>query len=261
MEDRIRDWLKSQGYPLEMRVARSFRAAGFQVIQSEFYEDVETGAQRETDVTARIDCHFPGVLARIEFVIECKSTPNKPWILFTAERLLADPARVVQRAGSKLGAKVLMRLCQRKDVQNLDLFQFHGRSAYGLTQAFTTGSDVTYAAATSVSNATAAEIKRANWYTSAGHPICYIVFPLIVVDAQLMEAYLKDDGEIAVNKVNSGTLVWRHRLVGEVHTIIGLIRSNQVETFATKMVDCCRRFFELSNEAITGVATEGEDVK
>lgn len=261
MEKKIREWLQSQGYPLEMRVARLFRAQGFRIVQSEFYEDTETGTQRETDLTARIDYKFDGVNARIEFVVECKSTPDKPWILFTGGRGLANLARVAQRAASKLGTKALMRLCQRKDIQDLPQFQMHKHSAYGLTQAFTTGNDITYAAATSVSKATAAVIKEADMYTSFGYPLCLIVFPLIVIDAELVETYLKDHGEVAVNRIDSGTLAWRHRLVGEPHTIIRLLRIDEVESYAAEMIASCNKFFELARGTINEIGTELKKAK
>jgi hypothetical protein len=257
VEKKIREWLQSQGYPLEMKVARLFHSHGFRIVQSEFYKDAETGTQRETDVTARIDCECNGVYTRIQFVIECKSTPNKPWVLFTGGgAALAAPARVAQRAASKYGTKALMRLCQRRDIQDLPQFQMHKRSAYGLTQAFTTGNDITYAAATSVSKAVSAEIKKADTYTAGGDPICLIVFPLIVIDAELVETHLDDGGELAVNRINSGTLAWRHRLVGEPHTIIRVLRIAEVEAYAAEMFTSCQKFFELARDTIGEIGRE-----
>ena len=258
MEKKIKEWLESQGYPLEMKVARLFRAQGFRIVQSEFYEDTETGKWRETDLTACIDYRCDRVHARIEFVVECKSTPKKPWVLFTGGQGLADPARVAQCAASKLGTEALMRLCQRKDIQDLALFQMHSRTAYGMTQAFTTGNDITYTAATSVSKATAAEIKEADSYASLVEPICLFVFPLIVIDAELVETHLQDNGEIAVNSINSGTLAWRQRLVGAPHTIIRLLRIDEVESYTKEMFASCQKFFELANGTINLISTEIE---
>jgi len=256
MEERIREWLEKQGYPLEMKVARLFHAQRFRIVQSEYYEDAETGTPRETDVTAHIDCECGGVSVRIEFMIECKSTHDKPWVLFTSGRGLADPARVAQRAASKIGSKALMKLCQRKEIQDLALFQMHERTAYGMTQAFTTGNDITFSSATSVSKATAAEIAKAEKYTSLGHPICLFVFPLIVIDAQLVEAYLDNDGELVVNRADSGTLAWRHRLVGEPHTIIRVLRVDEVDSYAAEMFTSCRNFFDLACEALSQIGQE-----
>lgn len=256
MEEQIRKWLETQGYPLEMMVARLFRANRFRIVQSEYYKDADTGAQRETDITARVDHEFDGLLVRIEFVIECKSTPEKPWVLFTGGRGLADPARVAQRAASRLGSKALMQLCQRKDIQDLALFRMHEHSAYGMTQAFTTGNDVTFASATSVSKATSAEIAEVNEYSSVASPVCLIVIPLIVINAELAEAYLDDGGELVVARTNSGTLTWRHQLVGEPHTIIRVMRLQEVESYAADMFASCTQFFDLARDTFKGIAAE-----
>ena len=51
MIPKVRNWLETQGYTLEMRAASAFRAIGFDVRQSSHYDDPETGKSREIDVT------------------------------------------------------------------------------------------------------------------------------------------------------------------------------------------------------------------
>ena len=103
MEDRIHEWLESQGYPLEMQVAREFARNGFRVLQSDYYDDFESGDSREIDVVAHMQTMIGELLVRVEFVIECKASRDKPWVLFTQHRSFADPARVAQRVASKHG--------------------------------------------------------------------------------------------------------------------------------------------------------------
>ena len=50
IEKKLKKWLNEQGYPLEMQVAESFRKAGFDVSQSDYYLDPETNILREIDV-------------------------------------------------------------------------------------------------------------------------------------------------------------------------------------------------------------------
>ena len=97
LKEKLRNWLESQGYPLEMRVARSFRRHNFRVFKSDYYKDPDSGVMRETDVRPSLQDEIHGVLGRIGFVIECKQSKDKPWVLFTGATSLADPARVVQR--------------------------------------------------------------------------------------------------------------------------------------------------------------------
>ena len=49
---KIRNWLDTQGYPLEMKVARCFQKAGFRVSSSEYYLDPDERKPREIDVIA-----------------------------------------------------------------------------------------------------------------------------------------------------------------------------------------------------------------
>src|SRR6476469_3471123 len=68
----VRTWLDKQGFPLEMRTASAFRAAGFDVRQSSYYVDAETGKAREIDVIAYDPDPLMLGLTRIVFVLECK---------------------------------------------------------------------------------------------------------------------------------------------------------------------------------------------
>lgn len=47
---KVQAWLDSQGYPLEMKVARCFQNAGFHVSSSEYYIDPDEKKPREIDL-------------------------------------------------------------------------------------------------------------------------------------------------------------------------------------------------------------------
>lgn len=258
MESKVHEWLTSQGYPLEMYVARTFNQSGFRVVQSDYFEDTESGDSREIDVNAFAQESVGDVLLRITFAIECKVTPSKPWVLFTQRRQLGDPARVAQRGCSKIGRKLVKTLAHNATVQALPLFQIPERPAYGITQAFTTGNDVAYVAAMSVSKAAGGQIRSANKHSSIGHPMCLLVFPVIVVDGQLVEAYLRDDGEMTVAAIDSGVLIWRNPVMHNLHNIITIIRRDCVESFATTMRESCATVFDVARNTIPKLANDRE---
>ena len=52
---RVEDWLRDQGYPLEMRTARVFRRRGWFLHHSRRYKDPTLGKEREIDVLAFYD--------------------------------------------------------------------------------------------------------------------------------------------------------------------------------------------------------------
>ena len=117
LKDKVAQWLDTQGYPLEMQVAREFLKERFTVRQSEYYEDPETKVAREADVIAYAQAELAGCLTKLTVCAECKVSNDKPWILLTSpQRALAKPARVVQRAASRLGAMLLQSSCTRREL-------------------------------------------------------------------------------------------------------------------------------------------------
>jgi hypothetical protein len=142
-------WLRGQGYPLEMVVAGTFKDAGFDVTQSEYYEELETHKFREIDVAARwmervkaqIDAPG-GLLICLSVLIECKASADKPWVLFASSTKPLADARA--RPSTETGNLLIKGF---RDLWDGTLLEHEIRwPAYGVTQAFTTGSDAAYTA-------------------------------------------------------------------------------------------------------------------
>jgi len=243
LEDKVRVWLDEQGYPLEMRVACAFRRAGFRVTQSDYYCDPTTKAQREIDVVAYIDCEIEERVVRIQFMVECKMSRSKPWLMFCSPDIrLAPQARVAQRTASSFASAALNGLARRKEIQDLELFSITEPPAYGATQAFTTGSDVVYSALTSVGAAATAEAKE-------GSQLVYLIlFPVVVVEGKLFSCTLKDDASISVTESNRGTLLWRNPIAGKPHTIVSILSDSCLQDFATASAKSIQQFFALSHD-------------
>lgn len=215
-----------------MIVAHAFRRVGFRTIQSEYYKDPETGKSREIDVSASMQRFVHDILTRVRFCVECKLARDRPWIMFTSsDIMLADPARVVQRPASTLGYALLESICRRKDIQNLPNFLVPERPGYGLTQAFTSGQDVPYAAIMAAAKATIAEAEDADRGSRSQGPICEILFPVVVIDGTLFECYLDEADEVITEEIRIGTLVWRSPVVGMPHTIVQVVTLPAFEDF------------------------------
>lgn len=224
-------WLKEQGYPLEMTVARAFRKVGFHIIQSEYYDDPETGKHREIDVSSSIQKRMNNFLGRVGFCVECKLAKDKPWIIFTSlEIQLADPARIVQRVASSLGHVLLNRVCEHEDIQDLPMFCIPQRPGYGLTQAFTDNEDIPYSAVMAAAKAAFAQAKSAD-EAAFMKPVCEILFPVVVIDGKLFECYLDSSGEVITGEICTGTLVWRSPVIGMPHTIVHIVTLPVIDSF------------------------------
>jgi hypothetical protein len=257
LQDKIRAWLDEQGYPLEMRVASAFRRAGFRVFQSDYYRDRQSETYRETDIVASADHRVGALLIRVQFVIECKSSRSKPWLLFCSpEASLAPPARVAQRSASKLAAAALGRLAQRKEVQDLDLFQIVDPPAYGATQAFTTGNDVVYSALTGVGSAVSSRARDVDDERRLKRSFCMILFPVVVFEGRLFSCVLKDDAAIAISEKERATLLWRNPVAGEPHTIVSILTDRALKEFAESSISSVKQFFALAESDFTAVLTE-----
>jgi hypothetical protein len=252
LKNKVATWLEEQGYPLEMRVASILHNVGFRVVQSEYFVDPDSGDARELDVVAFKQVVIEKALFRISLLIECKRSVDKPWLLFTSDKArLADPARVVQRAANSLGRRFLEDVSGNADVQKLSLLSLPERSAYGVTQAFTTGKDTCYSAVTSVSKATLATVAKLDDRREADsrslnffrreRDIFSIVLPVVVVDGKLFEVHLDKSGSMHVDEINSGTLLWRNPVVGMPHTIVNIVSAANFENFsndARASIDC-----------------------
>lgn len=247
INDRITDWLNSQGYPLEMSVAEVLQNLNFNVRQSEYYIDEESAQHREIDIVASLQKEVGDKLIRISLILECKVSKDKPWIIFTSKNTrIATPGRVAQRAGSKFGNIILRNLAHKKEIQDLNLFSLPERPGYGLTQAFTSGNDVAYNSCISVSKATRAIVIQADQIRNERY--VNISFPILVIDGRLFETYLNDSNEMSVNEVSQGILLWRNPVIGMPHTVINVITKDVLEDYFSSIRTDILKIFDYISE-------------
>ncbi|MFK4474902.1 hypothetical protein ABH897_004670 [Paenibacillus sp. RC73] len=228
--DRLIDWLNTQGYPLEMNVAEVLQKMKYNVLQSEYFIDEESGNHREIDIVASLHKEIGNIFIRINFIVECKVSKEKPWVIFTSKNTrLAPPARIAQRAGSRAGKIILRNIAHVDEIQQLNLFSLPERPGYGLTQAFTSGNDVAYNPCVSVSKATRSIAKE--YDAQRNERYVNISFPVIVIDGKLFETYLNVNNEMCVSEVNKGILLWRNPIVGMPHTVITVLTKDILEDY------------------------------
>jgi len=272
LKTKVYKWLLKQGYPLEMTVANAFREVGFQVTQSEYYSDPETEEAREIDIVASDSKSISRKIVKIKFVVECKVSKDKPWVLFSSSKKgLPGHSKVVQRAGSKLGIRLLRSISDLENIQDLSLFRFSSSPAYGMTQAFTSGKDICYSAAMAVAKATLASISKADEVPKdfASRIILNrtslfeIIFPVIVIEGRLFEAYLSEESpsDLKVSEVDQGILLWRNPIVGRRFTIINVINTNYLNEFCQNAKDASELILKKSDKEILDGLIEQEKKK
>lgn len=224
LDERVTKWLQDQGYPLEMRSAAEFRAAGFIVRQSQHYMDAESGKSRETDVVCLAKDQL-GV-ALIRFVVECKAT-GKPWVVLSSPYTLDSYNRLF--ALGHLSApfrEVLIDLTMndRGALSALKWFKKDGRVGFNVVQAFSKGEDAPFTAAMSV-------VKASLWLHEDGAKFT-ASFPVIVVDAPLYEGYLGEAGEILLQRVDEAEYFFGAH-VGMAHpTCVRIVSKDALPRFS-----------------------------
>lgn len=213
MNNKIKEWLEKQGYPLEMKVAKELKHAGFASTQSHFYKDLETSKHREIDVVASYTFSNNRNEINFQFVIECKNNKDKPWVAFSDK--LTKPSfetYITRRPASKIGSKYLEHLKSLDEVRSKELFKVPSSFAYNVTEAFETNSDKVYTALMSVINAIKYRRERVNTETKFNN-LCEIYFPVIVIGGKLFDCYLNDENENTVEEIGHKYLLWRNNIL------------------------------------------------
>lgn len=204
LEDKILKWIDKEGYPLELKATQILRTIGFEVGQSIFYLDSESSDTREIDIVAYKYYKIKDKWVTFAFVIECKSSRDKPWIAFTSkeERLYPNDF-IIHRNANIQGKKTLKSLAKIDKIKDLELFKLGNRTAYNLIRAFSDGIDVTYKATMSTTKATSALVEKANKLDD----VYRFFFPIILIDSKLFDCHLDSDDELKVTEIENVGLV------------------------------------------------------
>ena len=250
IEKKLKDWLSNQGYPLEMVVAESFRRSGFDVSQSDYYPDPESNILREIDVIARKGILVgDDIFTDISYVIECKSTNKKPWILFTSENTRPyDP--VIEPdyyMGTNIAEDLLLSLAIDEKLNKLTpCYHEQKRHGYGLVQSFSAGTDMAYKAIMGAAKSALSIIHKNN-KPSFGRR-CNIIFPLVVIEGRLFESYIQNSSDPEINEIPFGHLMWKGSISERSTIPITVVTNNFIPEFVRKallssiwLIEFCRK--------------------
>lgn len=220
LEDRVQKWLGEQGYPLEMRVARQFRSNSWWVLQASYYSDVETKQQREIDIIAYRNHYLEGSkspLLEISICVECKYSKDKPWILFSSENREEPTSFLLPVLSTDTFASLEKTIMELNPLPK-SLFKPQSRLGYGLTQAFTTSKDLAYEAVMGVAKAAIAKAQERP-RNKINEQLISLVFPVVLVDGILFEAFLSHQGEVELHKSEHGILNLSYEFSSMEHPI------------------------------------------
>ena len=235
LEDNLKAWLTESGFPLEMRVAATWEAAGFGISQGVYFVDPETSTARETDVLAAKENFVGAGALTFIVVVECKGGPDGAWILFPRSGgPIPARTRVVRLGTIRANRPYLSRIARRADVQAHPAFASSRQPAYGLVHALRDKKpDLAYAALMSVAKASVAILKEIT--SEADDDMFQVVWPVIVTETPLYEAHLTPAHEIELERVSRGQVVWRHPVVSADLFVIDVVHMADLNAYVSEV--------------------------
>ena len=206
MEEKIKkisDWIKDQGYPLEMYCENILSAKGFTVVQSLHYEDDETKKYREIDILATIYKTHNDATFNFSIVVECKLSKDKPWLLFARKPHKDRKEEILSNAFTTYNGKELMN--RSVEFGKFSLLKFNNEMVgFNLTQCFTTGKDIPYQAIMGTINACEHLVKKSN---NSMKKFCNFYFPVVVIDGELYKCYTNTDNDLSIESTEMEKLL------------------------------------------------------
>ena len=245
---KIRDWLNHQGFSLEMRTARAFREAGFDVSQFEHYIDQETRGVRQIDVIASFSENIDDTNVQVKLIIECKYIENLPWVvLITPDNLdkysffsrflkgnFPSNWKNINTIEGRIIGKVIESLKQTNESFSTFRIDKAGYTVKQLNFKDNSSKDYAYEATVQVNKCVESyDEETKNEYQKItvkldelppsdpnlssyegnlldSFPIT-IAFPFIVVFGHLFEGYLSSSNDLIVNEVNKSVVLVPYR--------------------------------------------------
>jgi hypothetical protein len=237
MISKVREWLETQGFALEMRTASAFRKAGFDdVRQSSIYVDERTRKPREIDVLAHdMGGNVGRGIVDIRFFVECKSS-KKPWVLLCSPEVLVYNRFFTFAAMSEKARRALIQhlhgtthFGEETLFDRLPWLRKDDLTGYSLRQALSSSdADVAYAAAAAVSEACANFVNKCDG-ERLHQPEFSFAFPVIVIDGPLFRCSLTQNGNVQLAETEEGEFLF---FLADFSTCIRVVTSGRLPAFA-----------------------------
>jgi len=242
MEDKIKEWLLKGGFPFEMEVANLFLDSGFTVAQSVYYKDLDEDKYRETDIIAYRYKIINGVFVNVTFVIECKSSIEKPWIILKNDRLSNSIDEGNRIYFSNKFKKTMAMIKTSNGFKSDLLFKNNTKYGYAVVSAFNQGFDKAFEAIqTTVKSCEHLVFSTDN---SDREKVCNLYFPIIIIKGKLLSASLLEDGELELKNIDKEQLILSRSYHEYNNSIIRIFSNENLAQNIQYLKTTCDDFFE-----------------
>jgi hypothetical protein len=229
-EDRVREWLKQQGYPLEFEAARILRSAGFLTVQGWSYPSTdERGVikARDVDVIAAWvgpnaeDTTVPRA-GRFIVAVEAKHLTS-PWVVLTS----TNPTH-----WKPLASEMMTHYFSRLGINPAEELTLPHRTGFAV-KTIGSGQDVAYEALTKATSAALAAVDDADDPYSRYTPRWAL--PVVVVRDDLFTLGYDDEGLEILESVPWCRLVWHGTIGFRSPTLVDVVTRDHWPTYVAEL--------------------------
>lgn len=248
----ILKWINEQGYPFEMFCKNMLSKHGFSVVQSPYYEDMETSKFREMDFLATKFKIVNGVTFNISLVIECKTSRDKPWIIFTSNAYKGAKDEIPEYIFGTTNAKVLLN--NAPIIKEFSLLRFNPKAVgFNVTQCFTQGKDIPFECVSNTSKACEYLVKKS---IESYRPFCNFYFPVVAIDAEFYNCSSNSESELELTNTDIQKLITVKSYSRRKYTLHNLVTKTKFEEFSKKLSIEIDQLFENINSQMITISIE-----
>ncbi|MGH8494410.1 MAG: hypothetical protein ACRERR_15085 [Moraxellaceae bacterium] len=262
IEQKIQGRLKKNGFPLEMAVASVAKATGFDVSQSDYYIDHDTNEPREIDLILSANKFIDGFNVSYNLLIECKSSKEKPWIIFGEKNLghqknNNDIANIFHLHSSHitndLGDTLLMQTVYGQDVGRIyPRINSEGHIGHGMAQAFSEACDAPFKAMMSASKAALYKTSRDSALVLSVPIILSI--PVIVIDVPLfLASFSETSKDVELSEIKRGVIHWKHVVGGRSRIGIYIVTKDELSSFLHDCFESAKWWINTDTETLMAI--------
>tara|TARA_R110002049_G_scaffold63_6_gene384 strand:+ start:13108 stop:13914 length:807 start_codon:yes stop_codon:yes gene_type:complete len=252
LENKVKKWILKNGYPFEMKVANLFKKSNFKVSQSVLYKDEDTGKLRELDVISYSNVEVNKVWFNFTFVIECKKSTDKPWVVFKNDNLHNQQLERYKPFATR-NAEILFKKTNALKNNKFELlFPNLLNSGFNLVTSLKESKDLAYSSTTSLLKACKYLTEKFNESTSVR--ACNIYIPLIIIEGILYESFLDIENELKLIEVDNSSILNTKVFSEGNSNVITIVSSKNLENFIEKIKERTVLFFKTYEKEIEEVS-------
>ena len=238
LKENLEAWLAREGYPLELSVANAFHAAGFEVLHRQYFRNKSQQSSGATDIAVRTSVDVGNSLLRLYYLIECKWSKDKPWVIFLGDAKTPPASLVAQTVASQTARALFWARAGDPALQALSLFKPPAQFGFAGRQAFDDKSDVFD---TTVQSLLTRALRLVASYDGACREpkdllqTAVAVFPIIVVDGPLYTASLGAEADkLALTQASHVRVFWRASAVWPLHATVDIVTAFDLPGFGAQ---------------------------